>query len=449
MGSGSSSGNSERATGQGRHRRGETALALPPQQTDGQRLTATTIADWRALGASVVRRAARHGKPEIGPPLTGPTARPTRNHTAAPAPEARRPPDGSGTTTAEPPAASATDNPAPADSTADAERAEPTAPADPGQTTADESLADPERARPTELGQATAGETLADPGRARPAASADPRRPAAGRSSAGPAAGVARRSVSAEPAATAGLVGLRMFNLGTIPASVTPPRSWRRAAWFTVVASVASLAGLLAIAVVLVGPAQPIRHADARPYFPDGSPLATLGGPATPGRQQRHAIAGTRTDETADAKETRPLLRTTATQLRSTPAAPVGPSSATGSTSTTTRPPIVTTVSTGAPIVDPSRLANRTKSFLSAVTSNVKAAAALTIGTIQDDAAAVIQRKYGDVSSIQIQSVSLDPTSGLTIDVLCLLNKDGSAETQHITLQLTLSGDLKITNPGG
>ena len=48
-----------------------------------------------------------------------------------------------------------------------------------------------------------------------------------------------------------------MFNLGTIPASVTPPRTWRRAAWFTIVASAAALLGLLAVGAVLVGPARP------------------------------------------------------------------------------------------------------------------------------------------------------------------------------------------------
>lgn len=39
--------------------------------------------------------------------------------------------------------------------------------------------------------------------------------------------------------------GLHKFDLGMVPASVTPPRSWHRAAWFTVVSSAAALCGLL------------------------------------------------------------------------------------------------------------------------------------------------------------------------------------------------------------
>ncbi len=38
--------------------------------------------------------------------------------------------------------------------------------------------------------------------------------------------------------------GLRKFDLGNVPASVTPPRSWRRAAWFAVGTSAAVVLGL-------------------------------------------------------------------------------------------------------------------------------------------------------------------------------------------------------------
>ena len=77
------------------------------------------------------------------------------------------------------------------------------------------------------------------------------------------------------------------------------------------------------------------------------------------------------------------------------------------------------------------------------------AAADLTVGTLHDDATALIRQKYGDISSIQIQSISLNPTTGLTISVLRLVNKDGTTQTQRTTLHFTLTGDPKITNPGG
>src|SRR5262245_59548443 len=47
--------------------------------------------------------------------------------------------------------------------------------------------------------------------------------------------------------------GLRTFDLGNVPASVTPPRSWRRAAWFAVGTSAAVVLGLIVVAVGPVG----------------------------------------------------------------------------------------------------------------------------------------------------------------------------------------------------
>ncbi len=88
-----------------------------------------------------------------------------------------------------------------------------------------------------------------------------------------------------DPFVDSGSVGLRMFNLGTIPASVTPPRSWRRAAWFTVAASMAALAGLVVLGALLVGPTQERGQTTALPYFPDGKPLATLGSPTSTNTQ--------------------------------------------------------------------------------------------------------------------------------------------------------------------
>src|SRR4051812_33219903 len=38
--------------------------------------------------------------------------------------------------------------------------------------------------------------------------------------------------------------GLRKFNIGLVPASVTPPRTWKRAAWFAVASSLGVLIGL-------------------------------------------------------------------------------------------------------------------------------------------------------------------------------------------------------------
>lgn len=251
-----------------------------------------------------------------------------------------------------------------------------------------------------------------------------------------------------------GPLGLRMFNLGTIPASVTPPRTWRRAAWFTVVASVAALAGLLTLGAVLVGPVRDTGRIDSTPYFPDGTPLAAIGGPALTSRPARPV----------GSSDGRPATRVSITDVTSSRY--VGsrtdqPQNGAGGprSSAPDRPPdaappatepVITTLTTaGDPVVDPAKLIKRTRTFFAEVTTNAQAAANLTTSAVRDDAVAVIHRKYGDMAAIQIQSISLDPTSGLTICVLRVVNKDGTAETQRITLQFTLTGDPKITNPGG
>jgi hypothetical protein len=58
--------------------------------------------------------------------------------------------------------------------------------------------------------------------------------------------------------------GLRKFNLGTIPASVTPPGTWRRAAWFAVGTAVFVVLALGFAAFRLVGPPPDARRCSTR-----------------------------------------------------------------------------------------------------------------------------------------------------------------------------------------
>src|SRR6266545_4477007 len=62
--------------------------------------------------------------------------------------------------------------------------------------------------------------------------------------------------------------GLRKFNLGTIPASVTPPRTWRRAAWFAVGTAGFVVMALGFAAIQLVGNPKRNYTIDALPGQP-------------------------------------------------------------------------------------------------------------------------------------------------------------------------------------
>lgn len=67
--------------------------------------------------------------------------------------------------------------------------------------------------------------------------------------------------------------GLQKFDLGMTPASVTPPPTWRRAAWFTVIASAAALGGLILASSLLVDYSRSSRGLDLpQQLSPDGDP---------------------------------------------------------------------------------------------------------------------------------------------------------------------------------
>jgi hypothetical protein len=265
-----------------------------------------------------------------------------------------------------------------------------------------------------------------------------------------------------DPLLDTGPAGLHSFNLGSVPASVTPPRSWRRAAWFMITASVAALIGLLLATTKLVGPSHLADHIDALPNFPSGVPLVSTSEPDQPGPQDgRHG--GNRADPTNGANDINGANRARSASGRGGPAnvadtsalAPagssvVGPTGDPSASITDTETPPVTTVGGPGPTtVDPTKLATRTQQFFAEVTSNVSAAAGLAATALSDDVRAVIQHRYGDISTIKVQSLTLDPRTGVTVSLLQVVGKDGSTTVRQTTLRFTLGGDPRIENPGG
>lgn len=175
-----------------------------------------------------------------------------------------------------------------------------------------------------------------------------------------------------------GSVGLQMFRLGTIPASVTPPRSWRRAAWFTVLASVAALVGLVVAGALLVGPSREHGRISAFPYIPDGPPRATIpdtttSSPATatappPSDPTVAPAVGPTADSVAGSvgRATGPTVEpTTAPSVPATPVPALPPSTVPSSGAPVTDPaPATPTPTTGAPVTAPTRLVDLTTGML-------------------------------------------------------------------------------------
>ncbi|HEX7308332.1 hypothetical protein [Lentzea sp.] len=232
--------------------------------------------------------------------------------------------------------------------------------------------------------------------------------------------------------------GLRKFNIGMVPASVTPPRTWKRAAWFAVVSSVLVLVGLSVAAAKLVG-----GHTDAEPVglpgYPSDVPLISqlpTGGTSTTPSATGTLPSAARTGQGAPVPGTGPGR---------TPG-PSGQASATSARPSGTAPPVITTVPvTQAPVVDGTQIAQKTEDFYREMATNADNALALTTDTVRSNAGALLEGRLADISLIEVKEIAVDPAKGLTVSLLQVTKKDGSVSTEKRELSFTL-GDLPLIN---
>jgi hypothetical protein len=219
-------------------------------------------------------------------------------------------------------------------------------------------------------------------------------------------------------------VGLRKFDIGTVPASVTPPRTWRRAAWFSVGSSVAALVALLVVGALLVGPARLRSQIESFPGDPLQVPLPTTSAATARQLPPGAPSAVAATDSAHDPVE---------------PAQPpAGASSPTTDTPTRSQRPTITTVpGVTNPVVDPGKIAQQTQHFFAAVTSDVGEAYQLTSGALKADGQAALQQRYQDVATVQVQGITIDPGRGITINTVLVTHRDGTTSTERHVLAFT------------
>src|SRR5690606_13879031 len=209
--------------------------------------------------------------------------------------------------------------------------------------------------------------------------------------------------------------------LGTVPASVTPPPTWRKAAWFASLSSGAVVVALLVAGTLFVGPGNPTntaegwpdRHGAVAPLIPDDT--TDRGGRQAPegsddssdssdSSQPSDSSEAARTsDESSSAGGDTP---NTADPLRNPPGQSSSPSasetpdpsapseSAPGSSgpssSTPTKPPSTPApTETATPVYfsnshDPEVMAKRSQAFLDQVTEDPQAAHELTSGQLRE-----------------------------------------------------------------
>ncbi|MTD56296.1 hypothetical protein GKO32_20275 [Amycolatopsis sp. RM579] len=260
--------------------------------------------------------------------------------------------------------------------------------------------------------------------------------------------------VYAAPAET----GLSSFDLGSVPASVTPPRSWRKAAWFATASSGGVVLALLFAGSALVGKPAPSQAGDA--WIPGlGGGLPTIGGERVvpvPGGTSSDSLTKSRGSATDPGAVSDPVRRPdsvrspgTTTSLDEFTSSTTAPTTDDGwdsspSTPTTTpvprKPPPTPAPYSQDPTRfafsqgDPKTLAENSQTYLDTVTDNPQAAYAMTTGDLQQEGTQGIEQKYAEVAYFQVEHVQVHQYDGKTVCTVKTVRKDGAETTEQKTL---------------
>lgn len=265
--------------------------------------------------------------------------------------------------------------------------------------------------------------------------------------------------------------GLGTFDLGSVPASVTPPSTWRRAAWFASLSSGAVVVAMLVAGTLLVGPDEqsaavdgwPDRNGAVAPLLPDdrGGNQQQPAPPATSSTSETSRATETRSDEQRSTASAAPVredmpgqpAQPTASAPSDTNAPGSGtPSgSAPPSTSLTKPPPTPAPTSTASPVYfrdahDTETMAQRSQSFFDQVTEDPQAAHELTSGELRNQGAEGLERAYADIAYFEVEHIAIDQYEGVTDNTLRVTYEDGSTVEQ--TRRLTFDDAEKISSDG-
>lgn len=254
--------------------------------------------------------------------------------------------------------------------------------------------------------------------------------------------------------------GLSKFDLGTIPASVTPPRTWRKAAWFATVSSGGVVVALLVAGSYLVG--QPANQNMAVDRWPE-----------LPGVQYNDEYVdkpSERAEQTGAAPDQpRPTERISDAAIRaprssSLPSMP-SLSSAPGSATVTGTPSATATATTSQEPQKPpptaaeretrtaafysfppdaDTMGDRSEIFFNYVTEDPETAWEQTGGELYAEGPDGIARRYAAIAYFEVEHIFIDQRKRTTVNTLRVHWKDGTVTDEQRTLRFE-EGD-KITS---
>lgn len=246
--------------------------------------------------------------------------------------------------------------------------------------------------------------------------------------------------------------GLRKFDLGTVPASVTPPRTWRKAAWFAVGTSAAVMVGLAYAAVEFVGkPGEP-PLVDALPAYPTRPwTIAPLPAEQTTNAPDRPVSSDGGPQDSSSAHNPDTAVGDSPAETTDAPGS--GPTTTPGGGSTVTPvpteppPPSRTTVGP-APVTptNPQKMGDVTEAYYAMVTDNPEAAHEMTTGGMAREGAEGIEARYDGVERVEVQEITIDRNQAITTSTVKLVHEDGTETIEQRQLTFTWGGDPKITD---
>lgn len=258
---------------------------------------------------------------------------------------------------------------------------------------------------------------------------------------------------------TAPVGGLHKFDLGMVPASVTPPPSWRRAAWFAIASSVAALGGLV-FATTLVsshttrieglelpsmprGGAYPPLTRD--PYFLTGDPTRPSVASSTatpPGRPNQLAAGVLPTGTSEPTAPGEPAGDEPGDDEESGTPGPGAPG--TGTPPGSSRPP-----TTEAPqllqLTDTEGMQRASEQYYGAISSgDLPGAYAMTTGPLRAEGYESFAARYSYATRVEVLQVYVTPTS--TAHTLRLTLPDGSERMERRVLRYEMAETPMISS---
>ncbi|MFI7679733.1 hypothetical protein [Actinophytocola sp. NPDC049390] len=259
------------------------------------------------------------------------------------------------------------------------------------------------------------------------------------------------------PLPEAPVTGLRKFDLGTVPASVTPPRTWRKAAWFAVGTSAAVVLGLTVATSELVSrPVSDESLIDALPAYPTGPltlgelphPDETSERPSTdrPTTSGERSTTDTPSSTTSDSPARDTVIGSTSGGESVVPTEPPSEDTTSGTSATPPQPDRETVGRAPVTPTDPQEMGDRTEEYFALVTSDPAAASALTTGSMAREGQEGIEERYGDVERIEVQSITINRNEAVTTSRMKVVHKDGRETIEERQLTFTWGGDPKITD---